>query len=172
MAAYARPAGYKYDSLIAGAIRYKPNNGFVNSNGMSGYTPGGFTPQRVNGAVSAAPADGSQIQVQDAVGVKTFTYVWNGAPGAGIIPLVAGGGTAAQAATAASVALAAQLVGWTVTNPSAGNFLLTSKTPGTKYTTFGNVSGVTNTVFTRTDSVQRAVLPGGNGKVRAFLSGI
>jgi len=37
--------------------------------------------------------------------VTQFTYVYGGSPGAGVIPLVSGGGTAAQAATATQVAL-------------------------------------------------------------------
>ncbi len=117
--AYAKPTGYKYSGLTAGATRYKPNNGFLSGN--MNYAPGAPTAKRSVFAFSAAPGNASTLTVQDgapnnpASPARVFTFTWAGAPGTGVIPLVAGGGTATQAAAAAAVALNAQLTGWTAT---------------------------------------------------------
>lgn len=116
--------GYATSWLTNRVSTYKPNNGFVSGN--QNYAPGAPSAQFLTLTFTAAPANSSGLSVPDGPGntsgtpVRNFTFTYSGSPGSGIIPLVAGGGTAAQAATATQVALAAQLTNWTVTNPSAG----------------------------------------------------
>lgn len=112
------------------AFKYRPYNNFPS--GSMAYVPGGASsPEVITITFDFIPDDLSVMTVPDGVGqaagvpTTNFTYTYNGAPGAGIIPLVAGGGTAAQAATATQVALAAQLTNWAVTNPSAGVVVMT-----------------------------------------------
>ncbi len=117
--------GYQTSWLTSRASRYKQYNGFV-SGGIA-YVPGSPTSgEIITITFIAVPDDGSIMAVPDGVGAsagiptKNFNYDYAGAPGFQVIPLVAGGGTTAQAATATQVSLAQYLDNWTVTNPSAG----------------------------------------------------
>ena len=125
---YSAPTGYSnaIAPLINGAPKYIANNGFV----QAPYAPSASGYQVATITFSAAPADGSTLIVPDGLGgSKTFTFTYGGAPGAGIIPLVAGGGTSAQAATATATALAAQLTTWTATNLVTNRVTLNSLIP-------------------------------------------
>ncbi len=132
---YSLPGGYlnTVSQLLANALGYKRNNGFQGPQ----YSPNAPGIQIVTLTFSAAPADNSTLIISDidANGLLTtvnFTYHWGGASGAGNIPLVAGGGTAAQAATATQVALAAQLSAraWVVTNTTVNRVTFTGLIPG------------------------------------------
>lgn len=154
------------------AAVYKPFNGYMLS-GAQSYAP--WAPSRgtiLNLTFSAPPADGEQLMVLDgppnAPGTPTdaFTYVYGGSPGVGIIPLVSGGGTAAQAATATQVALAAQLNNWIVTNPSSGVVTLQSKYKGLNLTAaqiatmIGTIAGL---AIVQLKATPTPVLPGRRG---------
>jgi len=135
LARFIMPAGYTNATLafLKGAIRYKAFSGSLNAAKSSSI--GSPTKEVLTLTFSAAPENNSVINVPDSNAaefntVTQFTYVYGGSPGAGVIPLVSGGGTAAQAATATQVALAAQLGGWDVTNPSAGVVVLVNRLPG------------------------------------------
>jgi len=116
MADYLKPPGYNTLNMVNGLVGrwYKPFNQYIS--GSQAYGIGGPSAQVATFVFSAAPADLSQITVPDGPvnqpggpNLKTFTFTYSGSPGAGIIPLVAGGGTAAQAATAAYNAMLSQL---------------------------------------------------------------
>lgn len=128
---YLKPAGYK-TYIARGASRYKPFNGYVS--GGDSYGPRQVTAATDTIAFSAAPTNLATLTIPDGAtnnaAVKSFVFTYSGSPGALVIPLVAGGGTAAQAATATQVALAAQLTNWVVTLASATSVLLTSKQAG------------------------------------------
>ncbi len=159
---YLKPGGYKYSGLKAGATGYKPFNGFLGS--AVGFNPGLALNSAYN--FSAAPADGSQIKLPYG---KVYTFVWNGSPAPGVIPLVAGGGTAAQAAAAATLAMAAQSPGWSITNPSATQLVLLS--PGGTAPAIVLV-GVTNmSLLGPVNVAVRGTSPARFGKNYAFLSG-
>jgi hypothetical protein len=125
MGRYAKPSGYR---SLSQPIGYKVFNNYIS--GDQYYSPSAPSKYSISYNFVGAPANGSQIQVQDGPTLKTFTYTYSGSPGAGIIPLVAGGGTAAQAATAAQVAMAAQLTYWTVTNPSSAALTMVNNLRG------------------------------------------
>lgn len=176
MVAYLKPPGYKtvFDGYglytSSPTAMYKPFNNFVS--GSMKYSPQGlpgYLSYTLN--FSAAPADGSQLILANSPGESpvTFTFTYNGAPGAGVIPLVAGGGTAAQAATATQVALAAQLLKWVATNPSAGLVGLTYSARGI-YLPLTTVGVVNFTTITTLPSFG-AVLPARFGKNYAVMSG-
>lgn len=167
---YKLPPGYKRQAQPAG---YKVFNNF--NSGSKWYAPGaptGFFSVTYN--FVGTPANGSQLIVPDGpIGnpnavLKTFTFTWAGSPGAGIIPLVAGGGTAAQAATAAATALNAQLTNWTATNGGSGVLTMDQEQQGisTPITRVGttNMSPVTGTAVEA-----GAIVPGCFGKVKALL---
>lgn len=122
---YPKPPGYNTVSLATGSQSYVPFNGF-----RSGFGPVVMTSEVLTLTFSDKPDDGSGFEIQDPEGLVAFEYVYGGSPASNIIPLVSGGGTAAQAATATQVALAAQLVSWIVTNPSAGVVVLVQKQKG------------------------------------------
>lgn len=171
--AYAKPTGYKYSGLTAGASRYKPNNGFISGN--QNYAPGA-----PNKAVKVynfvgTPANASTFAVQDGPPnspgspTKTFTFTWAGSAGPGIIPLVAGGGTAAQAAVAAAAALSGQLTNWTViVNGTA--LSLTQKQKGINPTTTAG-AGSNMSLVSGTASAPTTVLPGRAGLTGCTLQG-
>lgn len=151
---------------------YKPNNGYMLS-GNQRYAP--FAPARgqiLTLTFTAAPADGKVLTVLDGVpnspGTPAlgFTYTYGGSPGAGIIPLVGGGGTAAQAATATQVALAAQVTNWIVTNPSAGVVQMQSRFKGLNLTVAQVVTmlgTIANLTIALTNATQALVVPGRAG---------
>ncbi len=162
--------GYATAWLTNGIFR-KINNGFVS--GSQNYGAGSPSAEVLTITFSGAPADGtSGLAVPDGIngsGTPTtnFTYHWAGAPGAGLIPLVGGGGTAAQAATATQVALAAQLNNWTVTNPSSGVVKMVMKQKGFNISAAaiaGFLTGVTNAVLVATGRTFGLVIPGRFGK--------
>jgi len=125
---YKRPAGYAVARLIAGSSRYKPFNGY--KGGDMNYAPDTNSAEIITLNFSAAPTDLSTISVPDAGhATQIFTFTYGGSPGIGVIPLVSGGGTAAQAATAAAAAFA-QLFSWVITNPVAAQVVLVSKVRG------------------------------------------
>jgi hypothetical protein len=166
---YNKPAGYNTLWLINGVKgqSYKLNNGFLSGNER--YAPSRYGFQVSTLTFSAAPADGSQITVPDGpAGLKTFTFTYGGAPGAGIIPLVGGGGTAAQAATATQVALEAQLSNWTATNPSAGITVLTSKIRG--YNLGVGLVGNTHITISLVLATLTQALPARFGRSFCFLA--
>lgn len=172
---YARPLGYKVARLIAGASKYLPFNGFV-SGGMN-YAPNVVTAKIVNLTFSAAPTDGSTLTIQDGPPTnpgapnRVFAFTYGGSPGAGIIPLVSGGGTAAQAAAATQLALAAQLTNWTVTIPVGAPLvvLLVAKNRGFNPTVVN--SDVTHIAKGESGSTQNPVIPGRAGRIGGFFPG-
>lgn len=165
---YAKPAGYKtYGAIGIGGFAgrcYKLWNGFITS---SKYSPSPYSAQVADLTFSAAPANLSQILIQDGPTLKTFTYTWAGSPGSGIIPLVAGGGTAAQAATASDVALSAQLTYWSADVLVPGVLRLTSLLPGVN--TAPTFVGVTNIDMVRVLAGLGAKVPGRVGQIFCFL---
>jgi hypothetical protein len=171
--AYAKPTGYKYSGLTAGASRYKPNNGFISGN--QNYAPGAPNKKSITYNFVGAPANASTFTVQDGPPnspgspTRVFTFTWGGSAGTGVIPLVAGGGTAAQAAVAAQAALSGQLTTWTVTvNGTA--ISLVQKQKGINPTT--TPSGTSNmNAVTGVTSAPTTVLPGRAGRTGATLQG-
>ncbi len=169
---YSKPTGYNTLCFTNGQSgrSYKPWNGFNNG---SQYAPGNLSPRIVTLTFTGTPADNSQIIIPDgpfndpASGNKTFTFDWGGSPGAGIIPLAVGGGTAAQAATAAQNVLSAQLTQWTVNLTSATTLVITSRQP---ITVGPSQVGVTNITLTTVLAGLRAILPARFGKVYAWLA--
>lgn len=174
--AYPKPPGYRTLAGTGAAgpkpERYRPWNNF---NSASSYAPGAPSALTLNMTFSAAPANGSQITVPDgppnapSTPVRTFTFTYSGSPGTGIIPLVAGGGTAAQAATAASVALAAQLTNWTVSNPASTVLKLVAKNRGVNSSP--GLVGSTNITIATVLATFGVVIPARFGKNYAWLSG-
>lgn len=170
MSRYAMPAGYR---RIAAPAGYKIFNNF--RSGSKWYAPGaptGFFSEIFN--FVGAPANGSQIIVPDGpIGnpngtLRTFTFTWAGSPGAGIIPLVAGGGTAAQAATAAQVAMSAQLSHWDVDNPSSAVLTLLQNQQGVSTPT--TRVGTTNMSLVNGTSVSPgAFVPARIGRIFAAM---
>ena len=123
---YHKPPGYNTLAFVNGlnGRSYVPYNGFVSAAGIAyGFSPG---QEIVTLTFLAVPDDNTVMTVPDGPGNNpslsepAFTYDYGGAPGAGIIPLAVGGGTAVQAATATYNKLAIDLTNWVVTNPSAG----------------------------------------------------
>ncbi len=170
---YSKPIGYNTMGLTSQRNVYKPFNGFASGSGA--YAPGNYSAQTNTLAFTGTPANGSQITVPDGPvnqpstpNLKTFTFTWAGSPGAGIIPLVAGGGTAAQAATAASVALAAQLTNWSVALTAATVVRLTSLQPSVNVSS--GLVGATNITLTTVLSAIRAVLPCIRGRGFGWLA--
>jgi hypothetical protein len=167
---YPKPPGYNVQTPPAG---YKVFNNYIS--GSQNYAPGSPSAQRVTFTFSAAPDDLSQITVPDGPvnlpggpNVKTFTFTYGGSPGAGIIPLVMGGGTAAQAATAAYTAMLAQLENWTPTNPTPTVLVLESLQRGV---TLGpGLVGNTHAALSGVASTFGEVLPARFGKNYAVLS--
>lgn len=174
MGLYPKPSGYATSRLVAGSQSYKPFNNYLS--GSMRYAPNRPQRQSLSLTFNAAPANGSQLVIQDGPpnspgsSTKTFTFTYSGSPGAGIIPLVAGGGTAAQAATATQVALAAQLSTWDVTNPAAGQVIMTQRQRGVTDTV--TTVGTTNITFVvLANAVFRRVLPAlVGGKLRGLLT--
>jgi len=164
---YPKPSGYR--SIYQ---PYTPFNQVSSAVGIFGgnmsYAPG-LPSIRVPFNFSAAPPDLSTFHIPDGATVKIFTFTYSGSPGAGIIPLVAGGGTAAQAATASQVALASQLTKWTVTNPSAGVLVLVSKLGYVPNTS--NFTMATNLTMGAFLISFAPVVPGRFGKNYCFLPG-
>lgn len=171
---YKQPRGYDYSPLIRGASRYKPFNGYVG--GGVNYAPNPSTLEQLTLTFSAAPVDGSSIRVQVHPSIllppEIWVFTYGGSPGDLIIPLVSGGGTAAQAATATATALNGDSTvtsTWTVTNPSAGLVVMTSKIVGFSptLTTFGT----THITIGTQAATQGVVLPGRFGKNYCFMPG-
>jgi len=132
MSRYSKPAGYR---TIAQPAGYKIFNNFTS--GSKWYAPGaptGFFSTSYN--FVGAPANGSQIIVPDGpLGspnsvLTTLTFTWGGSPGPGVIPLVAGGGTAAQAAAATALAFEDLITHWLAENPSGSSLTLTQMQQG------------------------------------------
>ena len=159
--------------LSAGAKGYKPFNGFIG--GDVAYGPRVVSLASLQFNFVGVPANGSSVQIPDgppnSPGTPTlnFVYTYSGAPGPGIIPLVAGGGTAAQAAAATQLAMAAQLTKWTVTNPSAIIVLLVQKQPGISPSPI--FTGATNISVVASLSAIGNVLPGRSGKIYSIMPG-
>lgn len=172
--AYAKPSGYATYLYDLTNRVYRAFNGYVSGSGY--YAPTRFSFQTVTFTFGGAPANLSQITVPDGPNnqpstpnLKTFTFTWAGSPGAGIIPLVGGGGTAAQAATASMTALNAQLTNWVATNPSSGVMVLTSRLRGMNVGP--GLVGATGITLTTVLAGLTKALPGAAGKVKAWLSG-
>lgn len=173
--AYPKPRGYKYAGLINGAAGYKPNNNFLSGN--MNYAPGAPTLKSITYNFVGAPANNSTLTVQDGppnspgAPTKTFTFTWAGAPGVGVIPLVAGGGTAAQAAVAAAAVLSGQLTKWTTT--VAGTAItMTQLQKGVNATTTPSSSPNSNmSAVTGSSAAFTPTLPG-RTRVGGFLSGV
>ena len=158
---------------------YKPNNGYMLS-GAQSYAP--WAPLRgtiLTLTFTAPPADTKVLTVLDGVPnsvgtpARAFTYAWNGAPGPGVIPLVAGGGTAAQAATATQVALAAQVTNWIVTNPSAGVVKMQSRFKGLNLTVAQMVTmlgSIADLSIAQTPATPALVVPGRRGPTGYHLA--
>lgn len=172
MSRYKLPAGYRRLVQPAG---YKVYNNF--QSGSRFYAPGapvGTFSASYN--FTAAPANGSQLilpvgPIGNPYGtLLTLTFTYSGSPGPGIIPLVAGGGTAAQAASAAALAINAQagaLGAWDA-NAIGTGLTLTQLQQGvnTPITLVGvtNMASVSGTVASA-----GAVVPGVVGKLRVLL---
>jgi len=171
---YSKPIGYNtecFNSLSSKA--YKPFNGYMS--GSENYAPGQYSPQVATLTFGAsAPADTSSITVPDGPAndpgtpTDSFVFTWGGAPGAGIIPLVGGGGTAAQAATATQVALSAQLSQWIVELTAPTVVRLTSRQPGVNIGP--GLVGATGITITTVLAALRALLPARFGKNFAWLA--
>jgi hypothetical protein len=185
MSAYPNP-GYKNyvaggiaGQLQNGASAYKPNN-YFKSGGMA-YGPGEAGHLEIVLTFGGVPVDLSNLEIKDglpqdpATPTTTFTYTYGGAPGAGIIPLVGGGGTAAQAAAATQLALSAQLDNWDVTiDPGTPLVvLLTYKHLGANIETPIEENGDTNIVFANL-GVQTfgQLFPGRVGRMYCSLPGM
>lgn len=133
---YSLPPGYAVSKYLNSAAnptsRYLPNNGFTSK---SPYAPNVGTAQRILLTFSGVPADASTIIVADidgtgAIIAKTFTFTYGGSPGAGIIPLVGGGGTTIQATAATLLAFQQQLLSWVETSISNVSFWITRNIVG------------------------------------------
>lgn len=172
MVAYAKPTGYNTLCFQAAQAIYRPNNGALNSQVMR-YGPVLNTKRRLTITFSAAPDDLSELHVQDGsygaldTPTRDFVFTYGGSPGTGVIPLVMGGGTAAQAATATFTALAAELTHWDVSNPSAGVVVLESHLAGVNPTLTD--TGDTNTGVSILAADVGVVLPGKFGKNYCYL---
>lgn len=166
---YTKPPGYR-TYIARGASRYRPFNGYIGPS-IARYASN----QSATLTFSAAPTNSSTMTVDDGPPqssnnpARVFTFTYAGSPGAGVIPLVAGGGTAAQAATAAQVALSAQLTNWVVSNPSAGVLVLERQQPGVSAVVSRTDS--TNIALSFSTAVSLTVHPGRFGKNYAFLPG-
>jgi len=164
--AYRKPAGYRVGNLITGAQRYKRYN-----NSLAGaipYLPGAPSAKTETYNFTAAPADTSTLTL----GGVVFTFTYGGAPGAGIIPLVGGGGTAAQAAAATKLAVETQLPNvWSVT--VATSFAtFTARQIGINPAITPSVAPASNmAAITGTPSTFGNLLPARFGKSGAFVSG-
>jgi hypothetical protein len=171
MVAHAKPTGYNTLCFAQASLIYRPWNGFVS--GDRRLSPIISTFRQLTLTFSAAPDDLSEIDVEDGGAQepsetpRNFVFTYNGSPGAGIIPLVAGGGTAAQAATATQVAFEAQLANWTVTNPSAGVVVMVSRWPGINPSIA--LVGDPNIGISTLSAIIGASLPGRFGKNYCFL---
>lgn len=170
MSLYAKPAGYATISLT-GVSRYRPFNNFLSGNVR--YAPNRPTRLSVNLAFGATPANGSQIVMPIGSPANptnlTLTFTYNGSPGPGIIPLVSGGGTAAQAATAAALAIAQQAPNWTANNNASANVILTANVRGVNLSP--SLVGSTNiTLSTLVAVTFRQVIPAILGKVFGWLT--
>ena len=174
--AYPKPAGYKYAGLTNGTQGYKRFNNAASQ--AIPYLPGPPKALSKTYQFTAAPADTATLQIQD-VGpltsnvliTRTFTYHYAGAPGTGLIPLVAGGGTAAQAAAATKLALDAQLNNWVITVLS-DVITFTSKQPGVNFTITPSTSPAAHmNLLTGVSPTFGLILPARFGKSCAILSG-
>ncbi len=169
--------GYNYQGVVNGASRYKRFNNAVS--GSMAYGAGAPTRERLVLTFSAAPANGSGLSIPNGPPnnpnspAVVFTFTWAGSPGAGVIPLVGGGGTAAQAATAAQVAIAAQVSNWVATNPSSGELDLVSVYPGlivpATVISGGMLIGSTNITIAATPPTFGQLVPGRGAKAFSFL---
>ncbi len=174
MSYLAKPPGYKYAGLTNGAKGYKRFNNAAAQ--ATPYLPG--TPKAFSATYqfTAAPADTSTLSIQD-IGpsntliTKLFTYHWAGSPGAGLIPLVGGGGTAAQAAAATKLALDAQLNNWII-SVLVDVITFTAKQVGVSYTITPSSSPAAHmNLLTGVSPTFGLVLPARFGKNYALLSG-
>lgn len=158
---YPKPAGYQTSALAIGSQSYKPFNGY-----RQGFGPVQITSEVFTLTFSAAPDDGSGFNID--FPTIAFAYAYGGSPGAGVIPLVMGGGTAAQAATATQVALAAQIGDdWEVTNPSSGVVVMSPRQKG-RVVTFDIDLDPNFTVETDLPTFSN-VIPGKFGKNYCFM---
>lgn len=131
---YRKPTGYNTLAFVNGlnGRSYKVNNGFAN--GQSG--PGAPSSLILTYTFLAVPDDGTQWEIPEGPGnnpgalITPLQYDYAGAPGTGIIPLVAGGGTVAQCVTATMNVMNAQLDQWIASSPSASVLVLTYKNAG------------------------------------------
>ncbi len=176
MSYLAKPTGYKYAGLTNGAQGYKRFNN-AGSQAIP-YLPGPPKAFSATYQFTAAPADTATLQIQD-VGpltsnvllTRTFTYHYAGSIGTGLIPLVAGGGTAAQAAAATKTALDSQLSNWIITVVS-DVITFTSKQTGVSYTITPGTSPASNmNLLTGVAPTFGLILPARFGKGLALLSG-
>ena len=169
---YAKPIGYNTLSFAYASSIYRPFNDYPSGMNQA-YSPAVGRSRRLTLTFSAAPDDLSGFSVPDGAPsdpnspLTSFVFTYGGAPGAGIIPLVGGCGTAAQAATATQVALAAQLGNWDVTNPSAGVVLMVYQFPGLNPAL--TILGDPNFSISTLSGNFGATLPGRFGKNFCFL---
>jgi len=174
MSRYSKPPGYNTLHLVNGlnGRSYKPYNGFIS--GSENYAPGQYSPQVATLTFASAPDDLSTIDIPDGptsapgTPTKTFTFVYGGAPGVGVIPLDVGGGTAAQAVTAAVNVLAAQLTYWSVLASAATVLRLTSRQPGVN--TLVVVEDTASITLSTVLASLLTVLPARFGKNYAWLA--
>jgi hypothetical protein len=135
--------------------------------GGAPYTPGSADSQRITITFSAAPANGSSIIIPDGSVTRTFLFTYSGSPGVGVIPLVAGGGTATQTAVAAQAALDAQLTSWDVTTNGGTALILVSRIPARAAVITGTqATGAQVNVSASTTGL----VPAAFGKMRGWLS--
>lgn len=128
---YPKPLGYNTLAFVNGlhGRSYVPNNGFVS--GSMAYAAGAPGSQVITITFLAVPDDTTQWEVPDGPGnnpgnfIAPFQYDYAGAPGTGIIPLLAGGGTITACTAATAAVLNAQLNNWTVTNPTNDTVVMT-----------------------------------------------
>jgi hypothetical protein len=171
----AKPPGYRNPF---NGIYNKPYNKAILGN--QAYAPGAPIGLDVTFTFTAAPANLSTITIPDDNSAfnpgapRLYTFTYSGAPGTGVIPLVAGGGTAAQAAAAAAQALgvfaASKLLYWTVSNPTATSLRLVSQLKGKLINIV--LGGVTNmTTVVNQQAGFAPILPGRFGKNYCFLNG-
>jgi hypothetical protein len=171
---YPKPIGYKYSGLTKGSQSYKRFNNAAAQ--ATPYLPGAPSAFSSTFNFTGVPANNSTIVIQD-IGAtnqpfnRTFTFTYAGSPGAGIIPLVAGGGTIAQATVAAALALNAQLNNWVVTS-SPTSLTFRSKQIGISLTiTPSSAPNANMSLVNGVAPTFNLVLPARFGKNHAFLSG-
>lgn len=155
---YVKPSGYR---TITPPSAYKPFNGYLG--GDKTWGPRLVTAQSLGLLFAGVPADLSVLTIEG----QAFTFKWNVPSSPGVIPLVAGGGTIAQAATSALTVLGDELVGWTVTQ-TASDILRATKNEVGENASWLQVN--TNITISNNLFVIGNVLPAKAGKCFGVLS--